>query len=215
MPNKLKLAIFDLDGTLIHFHHDYLFSQTDKILKKLNHDQVPKDVLEKHFSDFDFFSFTNEGCKKTFEEKYWSHFDWENFPKDIVFDGVFELLEDLKRREIKLGLATARLCSLEQLKKDVSHTELLPLFDFIATREDEKIHWQDKTSQITSVCKELGVNPRDSFMAGDIPSDIRSAKKVDVRLSAAVLSGGIREDVLEKEEPDYIFPSISSMLTIF
>lgn len=215
MPAKIKLAIFDLDGTLIHFHHDYLFSQTASILSKLEHPQIPRTELEQHFSAFDFFRFAQVPCKKTFEEKYWSHFDWHNFPKDIVYPGVYDLLEKLKQRDIKLALATARLSSVAQLEQDIASTNLLPYFDLVVTRETEEVHWQDKTGHLTRICKELKISAQDALMAGDIPSDISSAKKVGIRLTAALTSGGIREDVLAKEEPDYIFDSISRMLDLF
>lgn len=215
MPSKTKLIIFDLDGTLIHFHHDYLFSQTKSILEKLEHPGVPRTELEKHFSEFDFFSFAKTDCKKTFEEKYWSHFDWHSFPKDVVFPGVFELLEKLKSRDLKLAMATARLSSLEQLKKDIAHTKLLPYFDLVRTREAEQTHWQDKTGHLTSILKELNIEAEDALMVGDIPSDVVSAKKVGIRLTAAVTSGGIRQEILAKEKPDYIFDSIARMSEIF
>ena len=125
------------------------------------------------------------------------------------------MFEEFKKRDLKLALATSRLSSIEQLKKDIAHTELLPYFDSVRTRTEESISWTDKTGHLKSICEELGISPSDSMMCGDIPSDIESAHKVGFRLSTAVLSGGIDEEVLAEKQPTYIFPNISKILGLF
>ena len=49
-----ELFIFDLDGTLVEFHHEYLFNQAHAIIEKLSHPPIAPDVLENFFSAFDF-----------------------------------------------------------------------------------------------------------------------------------------------------------------
>lgn len=52
------LVLFDLDGTLIEFHHQYLFEQTHRILEQLGHPPVQQTILNDCFSDFDYFRFS-------------------------------------------------------------------------------------------------------------------------------------------------------------
>ena len=52
-----KLAIFDLDGTLVEFPREFLFSESERIMKLISHPEVERSVMLESFADFDFFRF--------------------------------------------------------------------------------------------------------------------------------------------------------------
>ncbi len=87
MPlSNLDLIIFDLDGTLVEFHHDYLFSETQRILQKMGRDEIALSRLRETFSLFDYFSFAGPKSERDhFVEEFWGMFNWDGFPQVTPF----------------------------------------------------------------------------------------------------------------------------------
>lgn len=210
--NDAELFIFDLDGTLIEFHHHYLFSQAHLILEKMKHPPVAGHVLEDFFRAFDFFGFVPGESRERFIETFWSHFDWENFPTAKPFTGAVETLLGLQARGKTVALATSRYVSVEKLKDEIAHTNLPDCFSLMVTRTEDHIHWSDKRGHLRTVCATLGIDPRAAVMVGDIPPDVTSAQEVGIGATIAVTSGGIREDVLREANPDQILDNITKIL---
>jgi phosphoglycolate phosphatase-like HAD superfamily hydrolase len=221
MSKKIKLALFDLDGTLVEFHHEYLFSQAEKLIGELGHKPVHRTEIEDAFSDFEFFRFVEGMAPELFEEKFWRAFDWANFPNSNPIPGAIETLQTFKEQGIHLGLVTARFTPRDHLIEELAHTNLLEHISHIRTKEesgtfwkhDSDGHWTDKRRMILEVCEHFGISPEDTLMVGDIPSDINSAKEAGVKKTVAVTSGGIKEQVLRNSAPDHIFESVEGLFS--
>ena len=78
MP-QYELILFDLDGTLIEFHHDFLFSQAQKLSKQFLNLEVSWDELEETFSDFDFFRFVEEEKRNGFMDEFCISIEHQSF----------------------------------------------------------------------------------------------------------------------------------------
>jgi len=213
MRSSFDLIIFDLDGTLIEFHQEYLFEQTFKILEELKHPPVEKSILKHHFSMFDYFAFVTER-QEHFVETFWTSFDWENFPKPKNIPNALELLDQLTNAGYSMAIATARLTTETALRQELAHTKLLDFISHVSTRNSETVDWKDKTEMILGVCKAHNVPPERTVMIGDVPADIQSAKQVRIGLSIAVKSGGIKEEVLAATSPDYIIETIADLQSL-
>lgn len=207
-----KLVIFDLDGTLIEFHHEYLFSQTEEILFQLKHPPVSRGELQSSFAAFDFFRFFCGEERDGFVESFWSMFDWENFPSPKLFCGAYETLEKLVEQEIKVAITTSRFVDAEELREELRETRILPFLSSLITRTNDHFHWTDKRGLIRETCELLAIAPEHTLMVGDIPPDIMSAKEVGVRTTVGVISGGIREDVLAEAGPDLILQGVGELM---
>ncbi len=207
-----ELIIFDLDGTLIEFHHEYLFSQTREVLEKLNHPIVPLDILSKFFSTFDYFGFVDRGNRDPFINSFWENFNWNGFPPPKPLVGVLDTLKTFHKEGVKLAITTSRFMPLDVLEKELEPTGIIEVMHYVTARSGDHIHWTDKTGLITEACSALGVSPKETMMVGDIPTDIKSAKDVGVKTSIAVTSGGIHHEILAKEEPTAILPDVSHLL---
>lgn len=215
MLKDIDLILFDLDGTLVEFHYDYLFDQADLILSRLGEEPVLRDVLRRHFSEFDFFQFVPEEKREWFIGHFWSNFDWTNFPKPRILPGVDVLLEQIWGSNRSAGVVTSRAVAREQLHADFRETGILERMAFVRTRTADHLHWSDKRDSIGSIIAESKLPPERIAMIGDIPPDISSARAHGLGLTVAVLTGGLQRSVLEQARPDLILNSVADISTLF
>lgn len=214
MKKLPQLILFDLDGTLIEFHREYLFTRTATVLEKMAHPPVSREDLERHFSLFDYFSFVVHDDRDTFVKEFWRHYDQDcDYPAAELIQTSHDVLSELQRWEIPLAIVTARTMPQEKLREYLQPTGLLDFMEHVRARDlNDKSHWSDKKHMLTETIGRFGVSPEVTMMVGDIPADISSAKAVGVGETVAVKSGGILEEVLAREAPDVILPDIGHLL---
>lgn len=206
-----KAVIFDLDGTLIEYPYEYVFNETERVLHKLEMPALGRETFQERFSNFDFFGFIEEPNRVEFQKRFWLEFNETTLPKAVILEGTKELLQSLKAKDITLAVATARPTNPDRLREDLSHIELLNQFEVISTSSHDHTNWGDKETQIREVCEQLKVLPTETMMVGDVPLDIQSAKKAGVGLTVAVLSGGIKQEVLDRANPDLIVSDLGEL----
>lgn len=211
MGKRIKLIIFDLDGTLVEFPREYLLSEVDRIMPKLGLSPVSRTELNEAFRRFNFFSFLEEENRKILMEQYWDVFDWNNYPASKAFSYSKAVLEDLNRLGLQCCIATARSTNEKELSDDLKGAGLFSSLTMSAFRESQDIDWKDKTPQIKEVLAFHNVKPEEAIIVGDTPPDIICAKQVGLAASVAVLSGGIYESVLKETGPSFILDDVSSL----
>ncbi|MCB0360689.1 MAG: HAD family hydrolase [Bdellovibrionales bacterium] len=211
MLSDIKLILFDLDGTLIEFHQDFLFDHAARTLELQGHGPVPRDHIAECFADFDFFRFVHEIHRETFQTAFWKGFEWDEFPMPVAIAGVLETLAALRQAGHDLGIVTSRLMCPMQLTQHLEPTGILRHTAYLRTRPGAHIDWSDKRESLREVIAEAGCEPTEVAMVGDIPHDIASAKDVGIRLTVGVLTGGLRRQVLEAAEPSLILNSVSEL----
>lgn len=206
-----KVILFDLDGTLVRFPRDYLISQALRVFDELQLPACSADAFKKSFAKFDFFAPVDAGVRDSFITTYWRIFNWVDYPKAEILPGVINALEAFRKHEIRLGLVTSRKETVSEVKENIRHTGLLEYLSAVVPRTCDDTQWMDKSDQIREAYKRLGAEARDVFVTGDIPPDITSARLAGVVRTAAVLSGGILEEVLKEAEPDHILSSVTEL----
>ena len=211
MFEHIELFIFDLDGTLIEFHQDYLVEQALGIIPKLGYHNILREELDNAFYSFDLFRFVKESEREEFMEKFWNLFDWTNFPKPSPFPESLLILKELNKIGKRLAIATSRLSELDELKSILNQTPLMEYISHVECRTDPQVHWTDKRDLIKKVCSEIGVLPEHSAMVGDIPTDIQSARDVGISRLIAVKSGGIAESILRDAKPDLLLENVGEI----
>lgn len=196
MKFDLKLAIFDLDGTLIHMEHEYFIEKSMRVLPELGFPDLTREEYAKHLYSHDTFGFVPPELKEATIEKFWKIWDSSDAPPPRPISGAHEALEKIANSGAKIALATARNSPSHKLEKLLENTGFMDHFCVVSTWALEPT-WRDKVAQLKKVCVELDVEPRNAFMAGDMISDITSAKSAGIGLSIGLLSGGLKARYFE------------------
>ena len=137
----------------------------------------------------------------------------DNFGSRIsVFEGMTELLAELKRRGFKTGLVTSRLghTTWEGLRK----YQLDAYFDVVVSCDDTDKHKPDPTPVFMTL-ERLGSRPQNSLMLGDTMFDILCAKNAGVRSVLVGWAVAVSQEQIRGEDgPDYVIDKAEDLLTL-
>lgn len=200
MKNKrYKLALFDMDGTLIDSDPMILESMNILYDKYRNGVRTPKeqvyyfsgppirDTLQKEFPNMDIdFMFKEFG--KISKSLYATH--------TFSYPHSKEVLLKLKSDGIKLGIVTNKLHQLTEYALEC--VQLEGIFDYIVGFDDVKAGKPDKEG-ILKAMNHFGVNQEETIYIGDNVSDYLTANNANV--DCCLVSWGPRvlpEDISPK-----------------
>lgn len=207
---KVKHLCFDLDGTLVD-SSETIFKSTIATLEKLGISyNFRKDDLDKkigqHFVDI----FNEFNVQVTdFEEfiKLYKSLYFDYINDSILYPGVFETIEHLKKNGNKISLLTTK--AQDQADLIIDHFSLRPYFDFVMGRVNGIPH-KPSPEPLLMICEKLKVLPGESIMIGDTELDIQCGKNAGT--TTCGVSYGYRTiRQLEENNPDFIIHSITEL----
>lgn len=212
---KYKYYLFDLDGTLT----DPGIGITNSVMHAL-------EKFDIHVSDRkELYPFIGPPLVDSFEkyfgfdekqalqavEYYREYFREDGIFENVVYEGIPEMLGELKNRGAIVALATSK--PYEFSVRILDHFDLHQYFDFVgAATMDGRI--SRKADVISHLIDKLGENEKSSIlMIGDRDQDIDGAKANGLQ-SAGVLWGyGSREELMDAGA-DYIVSAPSDIVNI-
>ncbi len=211
-----KYCLFDLDGTLT----DPAIGITNSVMHALEkYDIHVGDRSELYpfigppldYSFKTFYGFTDEQAVQAIKY-YREYFSVTGLFENSVYEGIPEMLEELKDKGVKIALATSK--PYEFSIKILKHFDLYKYFDFFgAATMDGCI--SKKEDVISTLLDEMGVQNKDEIlMVGDRHHDIDGAKANGLK-SAGVLWGYGSAEELEQAGADYVLASSSELLSLF
>lgn len=209
-----KLAIFDLDGTLINSIQD-IANAVNYGLKKLNlptHDTksyydfvgdgadtlceraLPENQLEK-----------KDELYKIFAEYYTAHY----LDETVVYNQIYEVLDTLSKNNVKLAVASNKPHNFtvkitKHFFKDI-FSEIVGHSDIINPKPDPQI--------INTIIENFNQDFSSVFMIGDLNIDINTAQNANIN-SIACTWGFQSLELLKKENPSYIINNPVEILDI-
>lgn len=215
----IKLAIFDLDGTLLNTLND-LADSCNYILEK-NH--LPVHALDsyKNFvgngmtqliqralpselkSDFEVI----EKIRDEFIEYYTKH----SAIKTAPYDGVIEMLKSLSSMNIKLAVASNKFMEGTQalVKKYFSEIKFSSVFG-----QRTNVPMKPNPQIVYDIMKELNItNKEEIIYVGDTGTDMQTAVNAGIT-SVGVLWGFRSEEELKKQGAQYIINYPEKLLEI-
>lgn len=194
---KYKYVFFDLDGTLT----DSVLGITNSVkyaLNKMNLPMLPDETLRKFVGpplsySFAYFCNIDEEMAQKAVTTYREYFSKKGLFENEVYEGIVEMLRDLKKHGWKLVVATSKpeIYSVQIMK----HFQLDSYFEYIAgSSMDETRNTKEKV--IRYAMEQVGVkNPQDVLMVGDREHDVIGAKACDIACLGVLWGYGSEEEL--------------------
>nr|QGT50841.1 phosphoglycolate phosphatase [uncultured Elusimicrobia bacterium] len=203
----MKIAIFDLDGTLLNTIAD-LAHAANQALKTLGFPQRTEEecvsfvgngvtkLLERSLPD----DAKTPGNVARMREEFFKYYDAHLWDATFAYPGMAELLEALQMRGVMLAVASNKYQSAtERLVKyffpHVQFLEVLGQRDGVPTKPDPDIVYE--------ILLSAGARKEDVLYIGDSDVDMQTAKNAGVRV-CAVTWGFRSRELLETFQPDFI-----------
>ena len=208
-----QYILFDLDGTLT----DPGLGITNSVmhaLKKFDIDIPDRAALYKFIGpplqeSFEkYYDFSNEKSERAIQY-YREYFKVSGLYENEVYDGIEDLLKNLKAQNKSVILATSKpeVFAVEILK----HFQLDKYFDFIAgaTMDETRVKKADVISYALDSCKISDLSA--AIMIGDREHDILGAKQIGLDSIGVLFGYGSREE-LEAAGATYIASDVADIL---
>lgn len=202
---KITHVLFDLDGTLT----DPGIGITNAIMYSLEKSGVKVGNREEYyrfigppliFSYMNYTGMTEEEAERAVRY-YREYYNAGGMFENKVYDGIPELLDDLKKSGKKLAVATSKP---EHFAVQIlERFGILSYFDFVgaATMDGKR---SDKVQVIEHVIKECGISdPARCIMVGDRKYDIEGAHHFSMPCIAVLFGYGTKEE-FEQAGSDHI-----------
>lgn len=200
MLEEIKGVIFDMDGTLI----DSMW-----VWEEVDVDYVKRYQLvepEGFYEAIEGMSFTDVAkyYKKTFPQirdsveqikADWMEMGYRLYRDEVELkSGVKEFLEELKKRGIKIGIATSNDRDMTEMVLEARG--ILQEFDAICTSDEVKIG-KPAPDVYLKAAEDLGVDPKDCLIFEDVPAGLMAGKSAGMQTCA--VADKFSEDQIEKK----------------
>ena len=206
IPNLLKAVLFDFDGTLAELNIDFI-QMRRAVLDLMGDYCKPSNgmeglyVLEMIEAGKNLISENNPGRENEFfnrAHRLISNIETEGSKKGKLFTGTEDMLHELRRRHIKIGIVT-RNCmdAIRQIFPDIDSR-----CDVVITREFTT-RVKPHPDHLLTALDALDTDARSAAMVGDHPMDITVGKDVGV-YTIGVLTGHSEAATLRDAGADLI-----------
>lgn len=207
---EIKAVIFDVDGTLLDTR-EYIQQAYEHALHSNVHAVPSREVLQGAIRT----GASLEGCYEIFAPTgdivalRDTHRGFQNthFELIVAYEGLIDLLSQLKDSGIKLGACSSRGPSV---RPSLDHMQALSFFDAVVDATDVKYH-KPHPEGVQKILSHLEVLPQNAVMIGDTRADIEAGLNAGVGLKIGVTHGFGTRDVLEEVGADYIVDSLGDI----
>ena len=210
-----KYIIWDFDGTIACTNDIIIESWQATFSHYLGH-ELPVREIEATFGETLMHTIGEKipGADPPEVMEYYRAYQYEHCEGRVyVFNGMKEVLEDLKRRGCKQGVATSRTAS--SFHNYMKELGLEGIMDVVVSMEDVTRHKPDPES-VEKVLEKFGADPADAIMIGETKYDIGCANNAGVDSLLVGWSHYVDEDSMAADgfEPTYRIDSPAQLLDI-
>ena len=200
----IKGVLFDLDGTLVDTSKGIMES-VRYTLRALKLPELPVESLLKFVgppiqnSFIDFLGLSTEEAQNAaniFRDYYKSK---ALFEAD-VYSGIFELLDYLKHKDIKIGIATYK--REDYAKQLLDYLNISPYCDVIHGGDNE--NRLRKSDIVALCCGELGCGLSELVLVGDTVHDAEGARQAGISFIAVTWGFGYKKKNVATMTPPFI-----------
>lgn len=214
----IEAVVFDLDGTLVNFNLDFktLRAEARGYLIRMG---VPTSLLNVNESVFEMLKKTeilfknSDKSPEAFDEvrgqvlAITEKFEMEAASTTGLMPGAYEVLKELKQKNIKLALCTtssdkAAYYILQRFKID-------DFFQLLVARDKVK-QVKPSTEQFELALKSLRVSPEAALIVGDSVVDMQSAQELKA-IAVGLPTGVSTVKQLKNNGANYIITSLNDL----
>ena len=213
----IDTILFDFDGTIMDTN-DVIIGSWQHVYRTLRGEEGDLDYILSSFGEPLEYSMEKSFPEVDTDVAVKIYRDWhrDRFVDMIrLFPGIIEMLEEVRRRGYKTGIASSRLRIT--LNQGLQKYDLEKYFDVIVAVEDIE---EAKPAPDTAykVLEKLGSKPENAILIGDSRLDIGCARNAGIPSVlvgwSATLAGKTKEDFAPDEAPDYIIQSPEELFDI-
>jgi phosphoglycolate phosphatase len=185
---QVKAVVFDLDGTLIESHHDYdemarrvklILEETGVPTNALSQQGRIWEIIQGGMRSLQELGLPPERIKDILDsiDEALNKVEISSVGSVELKPGATELLEHLRERGIKIGIAT-RSCG-EYVRMSMEASRLAEYFDIVLARDEVEFPKPDPR-HLLQVLEELNATPQSSMFVGDTETDQRTARAAGI-----------------------------------
>ena len=210
--NKISLVIFDLDGTLIDSTSEIGFVVNSALKKngfpersqefyKKNIGSGIADLLQKSLPDAN--GNIKDVKKILLEVKnlYSIHLN----KKSKVFDGIYEILDFLKKENIQIAIVTNKLHQLAIRCVENYFND----YNIITIGAEDKFDRKPSPNATYEIINLYTIKPEESIFIGDSHIDIKTAKNANIKSGGVLWGNGDKEEL---KRADLLFTKTKELL---
>lgn len=207
----IKLALFDLDGTLVNTN-ELIIKSFQYIFKKYLNLTVDRKVIVTYFGEPLITTMQRYDAANAQKLCDVYHEYNETMHDKMVkgYDGAKEAILEIKAMGVKCGIVTSKRRTLGE--RGLKLVGLLDLMDDMVCCEDTKVH-KPKGDPILYACRRFNIGTKDTIYVGDSHLDILSGKDAGCR-TCAVKYSALPIDLLLKYKPDYAIEDLFELKEI-
>lgn len=202
-----KYVVFDVDGTMIDTEAAVKFAYQSIIFEKFGRYFTDEELLQGYGAPtpktLAKYGFTD--IEKA-EKDYYKYL-FEGFKNCCTFDGIHEILEKLKEKNIITGVVTSR-CRLE-IEMDDCLQGFIHQFNAVVSSNDTSLH-KPNAEPLLKAMEEMNAIPSETIYIGDTVFDGMCARNAGIKFALALWGS----NNAEKIEADYYFKNPSDLLDI-
>lgn len=212
----IDTIIFDLDGTLVDASPD-IANATNFVLHYLGREELPlatiagyigggAEVLWRRVLADD-----ADALMSTALPMFMKRYNEFYCEETSLYPGVLDVLNELKKAEKKMGIATQKVESITFGIMDKLH--IRSYFQAVIGPESVEKR-KPHPESLLKILDQLGSQAAKALMIGDTPADIQAGKAAGI-FSIAVSYGYGRKEELLVTQPDFMIDRIVDLLEFF
>lgn len=207
---SIRTILFDLDGTLIDTN-ELINASFQHTFDHYNLTFTPEEILEFNGPPLiETFQNINPDNADNMIATYRDHNLAAHDSYVTAFPEVVETIEELKKRQIKLGIVTTKMT--KSVNMGLTLTGLDRFFDTIITLDDVT-YAKPHAEPVLKAMEELEADPATTLMVGDNHHDIESGKNAGVQTAGVAWSRKGKERLLQYN-PNYMLEQMTDLLKI-
>ncbi|MBA4384321.1 MAG: hypothetical protein C0410_06265 [Anaerolinea sp.] len=203
-----KLLIFDFDGTLAN-SFPWVVAILDELAEKFKAIPVDHSRLDelKSYSPRKIMKMHNVSIWKLPAILKFTRSRMKTNGESITcFEGVADMLRELKQHDIRMALVTTNTC---ETVRRVLGDDLYNLFHLF----EDKVSLFGKPAALRRIIRKSGLDRSEMLAIGDEVRDVEAAKKVNIPFGA-VTWGFSSEDAMASHSPEHTFTEMSQIVDL-